>query len=191
MRWYPTNAKQVVDRLINDPHYRIRMAVENNPKLVRLNYQRSLNTQRHIPDGELVLKLCKLWDQGYEKAVYRIIDVPWVRGYDHLLDQAWDDMHLEVDAERSNEEVQKFVGFSGNDWLGIGALAGALSTIGGGRRAAEAAAAERERLRLMGELNAEENAAKAARQKRLLAYGAGALGIILLIALLLWKLRQQ
>lgn len=70
-------------------------------------------------------------------------------------------------------------------------MSGALSTIGSGRRAEQAAQDERARLELIGGLNDREQAAKAERQKQMLKYGVIALGVIAVIVLLIWQLRKK
>lgn len=190
----PETSKQVVDRLLVDPYFRIEAAVANNYDAVLQNYQQSYHTQNVVPAGVMQANIRKLWDQGYHQAATRLIDVPWMPNVSgRLYDQAYQELTSMFVDEKNNPELEKTIGlhFSGNDWLGIGALSGALSTIGSGRRAEQAAKDERARLELIGGLNDREQAAKAERQKQMLKYGVIALGVIAVIVLLIWQLRKK
>lgn len=196
MAAYPTTVEEAIERLLADMHYRIRMAVENNPDAVMARYASYYADAPgpRLHTASLVTRLQVLWDMGEEDAVQQIIMVPWVTGRDALLDQvmalgqAMVDDNPELLAEATGETggggPERFV------WVGaaLTALAGIVPMIGQGQRNRNAANAEQARINAMAATQAAADAAAAERQKRTLqmvGIGAGALVLIVVLWLIL------
>lgn len=193
--WGPVSVDAVMDRLILDPLYRIRLAVLNNPTDVLANYNRSYAVSGGLSAEELLVKLQNLWHDGWHQAVMVIMDVPWIRGTNALLDEVYDRGEAESNAtegqELSEAWAKMFPSLNlSNDSLGLGQMFTALAGIGGGRRAQRAADADATRIAAQSAAQAQTDAARKERLLMWFKWGGAALASIALIALIIWYMRK-
>lgn len=180
--------REIQDRIILEPHYRIALAVANNHDDALANYQRSYATSEYLGVGKLSMKLSQIWDSGYEQAVERILDIAWIDGKDPYIDAARQNLLAEVEGEKSGEGAEKFVQFILGGLMAIGA---AVPHIGAGQRERDAAMAEERRLAQIAEMQRMEQEARTQRQAKLLRAGGIALGVVAVVVILVILLRNK
>lgn len=193
--WGAVSAEAVMDRLIMDPLYRIRLAVLNNPQDVLSNYNRSYAVSGGLGAEELLVKLQNLWNDGWHQAVMVILDVPWVRGRNAILDEVYDAGEAETNATEGQEVAEQWAKMFpslnlSSDSLGLGQMFTALAAIGGGRRAQRAAEADATRIAAQSAAQAQIDAAHKDRMMMWIKWGGAALATIALITLVIWYLRK-
>lgn len=186
-----STVQQIVDRLIADPAYRIKVAVWNNPDQVRLNYaqyyqDRVIPSQTEVRDHLLVLLA------SGSDSWQTIANVEWIPGQSTVFDQAMDQLNAELETEPElREQLQGEEGSA--KWvqfivMGVIAIAGLVGKISDNKRQKQAEEFERERLEQLARLQAEADARKAAetreQYKRFILPAAVVLCIILLLIFL-------
>lgn len=186
-----STVQQIVDRLIADPAYRIKVAVWNNPDQVRLNYAQYYQ-DRVIPSKtEVRDHLLMLLASGSD-SWQTIANVEWIPGQLTVFDQAMDQLNAELETEPElREQLQGEEGSA--KWvqfvvMGVIAIAGLVGKIADNKRQKQAEEFERERLEQLARLQAEADARKAAetreQYKRFILPAAVVLCIILLLIFL-------
>jgi flagellar basal body-associated protein FliL len=183
--------QQIVDRLIADPAYRIKVAVWNNPDQVRMNYAQYYQDRVIPSQTEVRDHLLMLLASGSD-SWQTIANVEWIPGQSTVFDQAMDQLNEELETEPElREQLQGEEGSS--KWIqfvvmGVIAIAGLVGKISDNKRQKQAEEFERERLEQLARLQAEADARKAAetreQYKRFMLPAAVVLCIILLLIFL-------
>lgn len=179
----PPNADAVARRIVSDPHYRIWLAVTNNPDAAIHRYMASYAVSVRPGASHVITQLQQLWDHGYTQAVESILDIPWIASTDPMLDRAYtlvqDDYRDMTGAPLEGEGPEKWVQFVVMGVVAIGGVVQQGMKNKAQRKAQEAAQA---RVDMLAEIQRRADAEKAARQKRTQkAIGIGALAIVAII----------
>lgn len=191
----PPSAEMVAERIARDPHYRIWLAVHNNPDAVIDRYMKSYAVQIRPGSSLVIQKLQQLYDQGYEQAAMEIIDVPWVQGTDPMLDAGVAILrasYTEAVEAGDVEPVANPKDWSlslGTDSLGIGQLGTALSNWFGGGFDAQTNVAQAQATAYAQAAQAQAQAK--AYSSRMLMIGAGILAVALVIVVIVLTRRRK